>query len=65
MRNRLGIVLAVAVGLLISVPLFAHHGGAAFDTGKSVTLKGTVKQWIYSNPHLLLTLDVKGRTAKW
>jgi hypothetical protein len=44
----------------MSVPLFAHHGGAAFDIGKSVTLKGTVTQWVYSNPHLLLTLDVKG-----
>lgn len=57
-RARLVIVLAVAV--LMSVPMFAHHGGAAFDPGKSVTLKGTVTQWIYSNPHLLLTLDVKG-----
>ena len=65
MRNRLVIVvLAVAVGLLISVPLFAHHGSAAFDRGKTVTLKGTVKEWIYTNPHLLLTLDVKGEDGK-
>ena len=27
MRNKLVIILAVALGLLISVPLFAHHGG--------------------------------------
>jgi hypothetical protein len=58
MRGTLVIVLAVRV--LTSVPLFAHHGSAAFDSGKTVTLKGTVKQWVYSNPHLLLTLDVKG-----
>lgn len=57
MKGRLVIV---AVELLMSVPLFAHHGGAAFDIGRSVTLKGTVTQWVYSNPHLLLTLDVKG-----
>ena len=58
MRARL--VTVLTVGLLMSVPLSAHHGGAAFDIGKSVTLKGTVVQWVYSNPHLLLTLDVKG-----
>ena len=37
MRGRLVIVLAV--GVVMSIPLFAHHGSAAFDTGKSVILK--------------------------
>ena len=66
MRRRLVIVLAV--GVVTSMPLFAHHGGAAFDTGKMVTLKGTVTQWIYSNPHCLLSIDVKGddgKVARW
>ena len=58
MRGRR--VLGLAAGLLMSVPLSAHHGGAAFDTGKKVTLKGTVTQWIYQNPHCLISLDVKG-----
>ena len=66
MRRRLAVVLAA--GMLMSVPLSAHHGGAVFDIGKSVTLKGTVTQWVYSNPHLLLMLDVKGEdgtVVKW
>ena len=66
MRRRLVIVLAV--GVVTSMPLFAHHGGAAFDAGKMVTLKGTVTQWIYSNPHCLLSVDVKGddgKIARW
>ena len=66
MRGRLFIVLAV--GALTSAPLFAHHGAAAFENGKPVTLKGTVKLWTYSNPHLLLTLDVKvddGKVVEW
>ena len=49
-----------AAALLMSAPLGAHHGAAAFDNGKSLTLKGSVTQWVYSNPHLLLTFDVKG-----
>ena len=68
MRHRLVIVSAVAVGLLFPVPLVAHHGSAAFDTGKKVTLQGTVTEWVYSNPHCLLRLDVTGedgQTVQW
>src|SRR5262245_58672937 len=60
MRTRLFILSVTTVGLLTPGPLAAHHGSAAFDTGKKVTLKGTVKEWVYSNPHCLLTLDVMG-----
>ena len=62
------IVVAIAVGLLARVPLLAHHGSAAFDTGKSVVLKGTVKEWLYSNPHCLLRLEVadaSGKVTMW
>jgi hypothetical protein len=48
------------LGMLMALPLSAHHGGAAYDVGKSLTLKGTVTQWYYSNPHCLLTFQVKG-----
>jgi hypothetical protein len=68
MRTGLVIVSVAVVGLLIPRPLAAHHGSAAFDTGKRVTLKGTVKEWIYSNPHCLLSLDVtgeNGQVVKW
>ena len=64
MRSRLVMAFAGALVLLMSLPLFAHHGTAAFDTGKRVTLKGTVKEWVYSNPHCLLTLDVKGEDGQ-
>jgi hypothetical protein len=64
MRRRLVIVSVIAVGLLIPFPLAAHHGSAAFETGKKVVLKGNVNQWVYSNPHCLLTLDVKGEDGQ-
>src|SRR5688572_8539255 len=38
MRNRPVVVLASVVAL--SMPLLAHHGSAAFDTGKKMVLKG-------------------------
>ena len=68
MRKRLVIGLAMALGLLVSVPLFAHHGNASFATDKTLVLKGTVTRWIYASPHLLLMLDVKdenGELTHW
>ena len=64
MRNRLVIVLAVAVGLLMSVPLAAHHTASTLYTQSTKTLKGTVKAWRWSNPHCLLTFDVKGEDGQ-
>src|SRR5881275_2538066 len=60
MRNKLAILLGMAATVLFSIPLSAHHGGATMYTEKTVTMKGTVKTWLWSNPHCLLTLDVKG-----
>ncbi len=60
MRNRLAMVFAVVVGLSVSAPLFAHHGGATLYTDRTVTLTGTVKTWYWSNPHVLLSITVKG-----
>ena len=57
----------VAMGIL-SAPLVAHHGGAAFDQTQSVTFAGTVTELQFSNPHVLVFFDVKnkeGVTEKW
>src|ERR1700745_2797741 len=62
-------VLALAVGLLIvSAPLFAHHGSAATFESKTTTAKGTVIEWVWSNPHCLLRFDEKaehGEVRHW
>jgi hypothetical protein len=65
-----GFVIAsiAAVTLLVPLRVAAHHGAAAFDTGKRVVLKGTVTQWVYSNPHCLLSLEVTGadgQVVRW
>ena len=50
--------------LLASAPLLAHHGNAAFDVGKKLTLKGTVTEWVWANPHCWLKFDVKDESGK-
>ena len=69
MRNMLMSILFVLVGVCaVSTPMFAHHGNASYDFEKTVTLKGTVTQWLWSNPHCLLKFDVtdeKGTVQHW
>ena len=64
MKRGLVVVFAVGVGLLMAVPLAAHHTASTLYTQKLVTVKGTVKSWLWSNPHCLLTFDVKGEDGQ-
>ncbi len=53
---------------VFSVPLFAHHGNAAYDTSKWITVKGTVTDYVWTNPHVFVKLDGKddsGNTVHW
>ena len=56
-----GVVLVVA-GVMVT-PAVAHHGAATFDTGKEITLKGVVTEWIWANPHCFLKFDAKDDTG--
>jgi Family of unknown function (DUF6152) len=68
MRNRLRTIFLAGFALVIlAVPVFAHHGNASYD-GKSVTIKGTVTAWLWTNPHTFLKLDVtddSGNVTHW
>ena len=50
------------------VPVFAHHGTAAYDTTTPVTIRGTVTKFVWANPHVRIFLDVKddkGNITHW
>jgi hypothetical protein len=55
---------AASILSIASASLLAHHANAVFDVGKKVTLKATVTEWFWANPHCLLRLDVKGDDGK-
>ncbi len=69
MKNKLIPVVALLVGFLgASVPAHAHHGNAAFESGKKITVKGTITDWTWANPHCYLKVDVKddkGKVVQW
>ena len=53
-----------AVVLLVSGLAFAHHGAAGYESNKVTTLKGTVTEFRFQNPHAQIFLDVKDSTGK-
>jgi len=63
------ICLVLLAAVAMAVPLAAHHGrGASFDMKKQVTLKGTVSQVKWQNPHVLIFIDVPdaaGKVVTW
>lgn len=70
MQTKRVMFLALVVGLLaVGVPLFAHHGSAAYDNAKVVVLKdATVTRVNWGNPHTLVLFDVKdenGNVKHW
>ena len=59
--GRLLAICCVASLLLAGArPVLAHHSFAMFDHTRTVTLKGEVTRFQWTNPHALLELDVPG-----
>jgi hypothetical protein len=59
----------LTIGLLVlSGRSFAHHSWGAYDLTKWITLKGTVSQFNWSNPHISIEVEVRderGGLQKW
>ena len=67
-RNSvLAAALAFAVPLAMSAPALAHHSFAMFDQKQVMTLKGTVHEFQWTNPHAWIELDVSqgGKMVRW
>ena len=68
MRVRLVVAVAVLLGWLASGPALAHHGAAAYDRTITLTLKATVTEFHFRNPHIIITFDApddQGKVVHW
>lgn len=48
--------------------LFAHHSDSIYDQDRFITIKGTVTQFEFVNPHVLIHIaakDDKGNLVQW
>lgn len=68
MKKLVVSVCLMAVLAITCSPIFAHHGTAAFDTTKTVTVTATMTDFQFINPHVQLYFDVKndkGELEHW
>ena len=57
-----------AAALIAAAPVLAHHSGAMFDRSKTVVLKGTIKEYQFTNPHTwveIMVPDEAGKMVQW
>ncbi len=62
MNFKAGCLAAIAAAS-VAAPAFAHHSFAMFDSDKMVTMKGTVKEFEWVNPHSWLRVVVQDQTS--
>jgi hypothetical protein len=69
MRAKVSLLLAGFSLFVAALPVLAHHSfGAEYDSGKPLTLTGTVTKVEWTNPHARFYLDVKdarGNVTNW
>ena len=61
------VLAAIVLSAMVTSPVLAHHGNAAWSTNE-VTLKGTLVDFVWRNPHVLLvwtTKDDSGKAVQW
>ncbi len=64
MSNRVGRGFAWGLGMLVTAQAMAHHGAGVFEPEKKVTVMGTVTDFQFVNPHVLVYMSVKGDDGK-
>jgi hypothetical protein len=57
------VLAAIVLSAMVTSPVLAHHGNAAWSTNE-VTLKGTLVDFVWRNPHVLLVWTTKDDSAK-
>jgi len=68
MKRGLIVAFFLITTAFISRPLAAHHSSAAFDLEHQISLKGTVSNVEWTNPHIFIYLDTKaddGSVEPW
>ena len=71
MRHKRYLVLSAALGLFaVTTPVLAHHSiSAEFDPKKELTMKGTLKEIEWTNPHIVTVVESKdpatGKPEMW
>jgi hypothetical protein len=66
--KKLTVTVAAVWVLLVAGSVFAHHSPVMFDRSKKQTITGTVKEFVWTNPHASIQVEVmnaQGGTDVW
>lgn len=70
MSLKMALAVLLAAAFVCRGPVMAaHHGtGVAYQQDKSISLQGTVTDWVWANPHCAILFDVtdqQGNVVRW
>jgi hypothetical protein len=68
MNREARYLMVVALSVFFASAAFAHHGTAAYDVSKTITVKGKVTKFSFINPHCQVYFQVtneKGEGELW
>src|SRR3954464_14174675 len=66
--KKLTVIVAAVWVLLVAKSVLAHHSPVMFDRAKKQTITGTVKEFVWTNPHASIQVDVatpQGAVEAW
>ena len=64
-RLRLTATAVILVGMLTAIaPAWAHHSFAMFDFSNTMTFTGTVKEFRWTNPHVILLVTAAPKAGE-
>src|ERR1700757_427683 len=68
LMKKKGSVSGISMLLFLCSPVSAHHGNSAYDETARVPIKGVITEFVWTNPHSQIYMDVKdkdGNVAHW
>src|SRR2546425_13269172 len=69
MKSKFLMLFVMIAGAAVCNPTFAHHRtSASYDSSKTITVTGTVTEFVWANPHAHILFDVKddkGNIVHW
>jgi hypothetical protein len=68
-NTRSALIVLIATLTSLAAPALAHHGrGGTYDMKRQVSLKGTVAEILWRNPHIVIYVDApdeSGKPVRW
>jgi hypothetical protein len=68
MKSKRFYMTLILTLMAVCGPTSAHHGNSAYDEEHQIDVSGTVTEFVWSNPHCQVYLDVKdkqGNVVNW